>query len=246
MNCWMPRCAALALCTMLMVKVLGNAWAQECGDLDNSGQIAATDALLLLNKAVDQPVPDLVCPLSVGLPSTGQTTCYDGNGEVIDCAGTGQDGELQKGVARSFSDNGDGTITDNATGLVWEKLSDDDSIHDWNNVYAWTDAFAAKIATLNSTSFAGHSDWRVPNLVELESLRNVAASDPAAYSTFTTGCVAACTVLTCSCSGSSYYWSSTTVALYPSLAWYVYGFDGYAGGINRQDSLHVRAVRGGL
>lgn len=93
---------------------------------------------------------------------TGQTTCYDSSGTVIACSGTGQDGELQKGVARSFTDNGDGTVTDNVSGLMWEKISDDDSIHDKDTTYTWTNAFASKVAMLNSSSFAGHNDWRVP------------------------------------------------------------------------------------
>jgi hypothetical protein len=40
---------------------------------------------------------------------TGQTTCYNAGGTVIGCAGTGQDGELQKGLTVSYTDNGDGT-----------------------------------------------------------------------------------------------------------------------------------------
>ena len=70
-----------------------------------------------------------------GVLKTGQTLCYNSAGSVISCAGTGQDGELQKGVARSYTDNGDGTITDNTTGLIWEKLTDDGTIHDKDNVY---------------------------------------------------------------------------------------------------------------
>jgi hypothetical protein len=37
---------------------------------------------------------------------------------------------VQAGIPRSYTDNGDGTITDNVTGLMWEKLSDDASVHD--------------------------------------------------------------------------------------------------------------------
>ena len=66
------------------------------------------------------------CPL----PATGQTTCWDSNGNAISCAGTGQDGELRKGAALAYVDNGDGTVTDVNTGLVWEKLSHDGSVHD--------------------------------------------------------------------------------------------------------------------
>src|SRR5262249_8529536 len=90
---------------------------------------------------------------------TGQTTCYDTAGTVIACAGTGQDGELQKGLARAYVDNGDGTITDTKTGLMWEKLSDDGSIHDWDTTYTWADAFTVKVAALNSGMFAGYTDW---------------------------------------------------------------------------------------
>ena len=58
---------------------------------------------------------------------TGQTQCWDSAGTEIVCAGTGQDGEFQKGTAQSYADNGDGTITDRATGLVWERLGSFDS-----------------------------------------------------------------------------------------------------------------------
>ncbi len=55
---------------------------------------------------------------------TGQNTCYDLDGTIIDHDGTGQDGDLQAGLVwpdPRFADNGDGTITDNLTGLIWLK-----------------------------------------------------------------------------------------------------------------------------
>jgi len=61
---------------------------------------------------------------TVNLPRTGQTKCYDTYGTEISCAGTGQDGEIQAGVAwpePRFTDNGDGTMTDTLTGLMWTK-----------------------------------------------------------------------------------------------------------------------------
>ncbi len=67
---------------------------------------------------------NIVVGSSVNLPETGQTTCYDTAGTAIACAGTGQDGELLKGVAwpsPRFMDNGNGTVTDNLTGLIWLK-----------------------------------------------------------------------------------------------------------------------------
>jgi hypothetical protein len=79
---------------------------------------------------------------------TGQTLCYDDVGTVIACAGTGQDAELQKGLAGAYTDNGNGTITDTGTGLMWEKLSDDGTIHDKDTAYTWLDAFSTKVAML--------------------------------------------------------------------------------------------------
>lgn len=176
---------------------------------------------------------------------TGQTTCYDAAGTVIACAGTGQDGELQKGLTLSYTDNGDGTITDNRTGLVWEKLSDDGSIHDWDNTYTWTDAFSIKIASLNSSMFAGHSDWRLPNRFELESAADLRSADPAVDPVFNTGCAPGCTVLTCSCTQQNVYWPSNSYKNIPSQAWVVNFGDGGVGIRSKTNTFNVRAVRGG-
>ena len=51
-----------------------------------------------------------------------QKSCYDATGTLRNCEGTGEDGESQKGVqipSPRFTDNGDGTVTDNLTGLMW-------------------------------------------------------------------------------------------------------------------------------
>ncbi len=58
----------------------------------------------------------------VRVAATGQVTCYGENGTVIACAGTGQDGDVRSGAswpAPRFVDNGDGTVTDMLTQLVW-------------------------------------------------------------------------------------------------------------------------------
>ncbi|MBN2159415.1 MAG: DUF1566 domain-containing protein [Spirochaetes bacterium] len=93
---------------------------------------------------------------------TGQTTCYDVDGNTIACAGTGQDGELLNGVtwtAPHFTDNGDGTITDSLTGLIWEQ-SPDTTAKTW----------AAALAYANDSELGGYTDWRLPNMDELRSL----------------------------------------------------------------------------
>ena len=197
---------------------------------------------------------DLATCLASTLPAarvlqTGQTGCYDNDGNIISCTGTGQDGELQKGLARSYTDNGDGTITDNQTGLTWEKKSRDSSIHDWTNLYTWTDAFGVFIAGLNMATFAGHNDWRLPNRFELDSLFDLGTQNPSVDSAFNNGCVASCTVTSCSCTASTAgYWSSTTVLPgvtqnYASVAAFNFGFDNTD--IKTNSNL-VRAVRGGL
>lgn len=177
---------------------------------------------------------------------TGQTLCYDTPGTVIPCT-TEQDGAVLKGLTVSFTDNGDGTVTDNRTGLMWEKLSDDGSIHDKDTTYTWATAFSSKIATLNSTSFAGHNDWRLPNINELLSLANYGAALPAVHAPFNTGCVAACTVTTCSCTATAInsYWSSTTRQVLPSSAWVVGFSEGGMGSSGKTNPNYARGVRGG-
>jgi len=182
-------------------------------------------------------------------PATGQTTCWNSAfpANIIPCAGTGQDGEIQAGATLAYVDNGNGTITDSNTGLMWEKLSDDGTIHDWNNTYIWANAFAVKIAALNGGSgFAGHTDWRLPNINELESIRNRGTFNPAVSAAFNTGCTPGCTVTSCSCTQSDGYWSSSSSAYGPSLAWYVAFYYGYSSSVFKTDGNYVRAVRGGL
>ena len=180
------------------------------------------------------------------LPATGQTTCWDASGAVIPCAGTGQDGDIRAGAPLSYTDNGDGTITDNDTGLVWEKLSMDGSVHDVSNTYTWDDAFSVHVAMLNSTNFAGHTDWRLPNIKELESITNYQNVAPAVSPAFNKNCRSGCTVLTCSCTtSSSGYWSSTTYATDPSSAGVL---DPGGGGVcldSKSVLDNVRGVRGG-
>jgi hypothetical protein len=178
-------------------------------------------------------------------PATGQTTCWNGAGTLIPCAGTGQDGDIRAGAVLSYTDNGDGTITDNNTGRMWAKKSDDGSIHDKDTTYTWENAFAVHIAGLNAAGFAGHTDWRLPNVRELQSIVNY-ETFPAVPPAFNTGCVPGCTVLPCSCTAATLHWSSSTFAGFAASAWFVNVFDGAVLADNKPRALRVRAVRGGL
>ena len=169
------------------------------------------------------------------LPATAQLSCWDVDGNPVACAGTGQDGDVRAGATQSFQDNGDGTITDLNTRLVWEKLSDDGSIHDKDDTWDWTQASSVKIAALNTgPGFAGHTDWRLPNVRELVTLVDNEANFPSVPPAFRTNCGDnfspnsgnGCTVLTCSCTWPGTFWSSTTVPGYPDNAWTVFFDDG--------------------
>lgn len=175
---------------------------------------------------------------------TGQKACWDTAGSKVRCAGKGHDGELRKGKQRGYVDNGDGTITDTGTGLMWEKLDDSGGIHDKDTFYTWTTAVTQKIATLNTPPcFAGYCNWRLPNINELRSLVDYGRVPPIPPA-FNESCVAGCTIATCSCTRIFGYWSSTTFDLYPDQAWIVYLTVGYTAPVAKAAGDHVRAVRG--
>ncbi len=100
--------------------------------------------------------------------------------------------------------------------------------------------------TLNFNSFAGHTDWRLPNVRELQSIVDYERFLPSIDPIFDTGCTPGCSVLTCSCTGIANYWSSTSIAILPTDAWIVFFTDG--GVINEPKSItqSVREVRGPL
>jgi hypothetical protein len=178
------------------------------------------------------------------LPATGQTTCSNASGTAIPCAGTGQDGELQEGAPLSYSDNGDGTISDNDTGLMWAKQSDDGSITDKDNTYTWSNAFAVYIAGMNAANFAGYNDWRLPNAKEMQSIYHHQTATSAAFST---GCTGGCTVLTCSCTtANAHFWTSTSNVAAPSQAWLANSGAGFVTLFGKANAISVRAVRGGM
>lgn len=182
------------------------------------------------------------------LPATGQTACYDAAGAAIPCAGTGQDGELQHGAPAQFVDNGDGTISDLRSGLMWEKLADDGGLHDVHTNYTWNTAFGDKVVAANDQAFAGYTDWRLPKVLELQGLVNYGAGTPAVEPIFNTNCVPGCTVLTCSCTASEFYWSTTPVVtsfgISTGLAWLVRFTEGLTFYQQEANPYRARLVRG--
>lgn len=183
--------------------------------------------------------------LPARVPKTGQTTSL----------AAGDDGELQKGVAwptPRFTDNSNGTVTDNLTGLIWLKNANcAAATRDWAT--ALTD-----VASLNSAGTMGNdpidgpincgdtsnnsshqTDWRLPNVREMQSLVDYGHSEPAlpSDSPFTgvqTG------------TDSNFYWTSTTLARVTSIVWLVGLRDGFVGFDAKEFTYYyVWPVRGG-
>jgi hypothetical protein len=218
------------------------------GDLSTCNDALSTseDDLATCNDDLSVCSDDLALCLAAptGRPlQTGQTSCFDAAGNPILCADTGQDAETQPGLVRSWTDNGDGTVTDDHTGLMWEKLSDDGSIHDKDNAYTWTNAVTTKIAALNTALFGGHDDWRLPTITELQTLTDFGRTNPAIDPTFTAGCAPGCSGVACSCTRNATHWSSTSYESGPVAAWCVQMSTGGIGGFTKTTSLYARAVR---
>jgi len=147
------------------------------------------------------------------------------------------------------------TVTDNLTGLVWEKKTNDASIHDEGNFYTWSTgsndedgtAFTSFLATVNGGGgFAGANGWRLPTLVELQTVvRDFACTGLGNGPTCSCG-TPPCIDATFGPPQSAGYWSSTSYAPSQSLAWLVGFGDGLVLNGIKAFHVYVRAVRGGL
>lgn len=152
---------------------------------------------------------------SIKILDTGQTTSYTGT--------FGEDHDYSINPP-SYTDNGDGTITDNVTGLIWQKQV---SIYPrpWNSAVTYC----------SNLTLAGQTDWRLPLRLELISIVDYGVYGPSINATYFPGTI------------SSYYWSSATSATsaynYSQPVWVVEFFYGSSFGLD--GTLYVRCVRGG-
>ena len=172
------------------------------------------------------------CPLSPApVSKTGQTSCFDEDGIKMDCTGTGQDGEFQRGVKwpnPRFTDNSDGTITDNLAGLIWLKDANCFEMGTWADALSNCNGLADGSCGLTDGSRVG--DWRLPNVKELQSLINFEYTLPAFPNTAGTGQWSEDDPFYDV--QSIFYWSSTACTFSTDSAWIVdmgFGSTNYSG-----------------
>ncbi len=129
--------------------------------------------------------------------------------------GLAMSGEAQ---AQRFVDNGDGTVTDTVTGLMWTKYANPFGRLNWKDA----------MSRCSSFSISGIGDWRLPSRDELVALYHAMQGEHPF-----TGVE------------SSNYWSSETLASNTIFAWHVYIHIGYVSTSLKAHTCHVWPVRAG-
>jgi len=126
-------------------------------------------------------------------------------------------------TVHGFTDNGDYTVTEINTSLVWQQ-EDDNVVRTWEQALAYCEEL----------EFAGQTDWRLPNIKELGSIADMEQdmypliNQNRFYGAEPDG-----------------YWSSTTSADNGSYAWQLSLHNGWVFDIHKDFGYYVRCVRGG-
>jgi len=227
--------ALLVGLTLLVMPAQADPEYDPACDIDRNGEINIVDIMrvaALWRETGTWSCPCLGAPAPV--PKTGAGD-IDGYTEQA-----GEDSLLQKGVAwpdPRFTDNSDGTVTDNLTGLMW--MQDANAGNDCQGAdtgtETWANALASAAACNVGAGFAGYTDWRLPNVRELFSLIHHGQANSATWLN-TQGFTGV---------QSGYYWSSTTRADSTSAAWIVVLSYGSVGNVGKSLASYVWPVRGG-
>ncbi len=128
----------------------------------------------------------------------------------------------------------DGTVIHTKTGLMWKRCAEGQT---WDGAtctggassFTWQNALAAAA----SSTFAGHDDWRLPNVKELQSIVESCGYNPAINQTVFPATLA------------SYFWSASSVGPTPAFAWSVYFSSNLVYAYDKSTGAPARLVRGG-
>jgi len=162
----------------------------------------------------------LACETGLVCERVGSPACLDPNWAEWPMSNAEVDVTAGAPNLESYKDNGDGTVTDNVTGLSWQQ-----------SVPTTTYAREAAVAYCAGLSLAGHTNWRLPSYVELFSV-----VDPGAFSPSVDAAVFPSTP-------SDYFWSSTPFAAASGSAWAVDFTSGDPSGLVVSLANYVRCVR---
>ncbi|HMP74326.1 MAG TPA: DUF1566 domain-containing protein [Kiritimatiellia bacterium] len=196
-------------------------WLGVLGDLKNirSSEPEVTVPVGLLYRVVGEVEPG---GGGLSLPRTGQGTSYRAGDDAFFRAG-------EMWPSPRFTDHGNGTVTDTLTGLMWVKaphgLDGNSTAKSWNGA----------VDFCHGLEFAGYSDWRLPNVRELQSLVDYGRASPALpaghpFSGIRTG----------------YYWTSSTRMGGTTMAWLLSLHLGLVVNDDKPTAYEVFPVRGGV
>ncbi len=205
---------------------------QQIYDRINNG--AAATKMTAFTEPATGPASTMVT-LDALYDLAGQRSRPAKTGQTASSA-TGDDGALQRGVAwpsPRFTDNGNGTVTDNLTGLIWlQNNANCFGLQSWANALSAANTLNSGECGLSDGSAEGA--WRLPNVREQQSLIDYGQRYPALPSGHPFTGVQ-----------TYFYWSSSSYANYPPYAWYVDLGDGVVTYDDKANSFYIWPVRGG-
>ncbi len=166
-----------------------------------------------------KPIQNIMLVLMVGWAITANAQiCYD---DVVHTTPNGR-----------FIDNGDGTVKDKKTDLIWMRCAlgqewDGQTCTGTAAAYTWQQA----LQVADGYTFAGNSNWHLPNIKELTSIVERACYEPAINQNVFPE------------TPSAYFWTASPVANSYDSAWDVYFYGGGDRSNNKNSRYYVRLVR---